>query len=346
MPDARFFPPAGPFSVSRLAEIAGASPAAAADPGRRISDIAPLDCARADEIGFLGNKSYVAQFRETKAGCCLVEEKYADQAPAGTDVLLTDHPYLAWAKVATAFHPGSEDSYVPLNAAENIHSDAAIGEGTKIGSGTVIGPGARLGKRCVIAPNVYIGDAVEIGDDCRIGPSASVRFALIGNGVTLYAGARIGEAGFGFALSPRGAITIPQVGRVLIEDDVEVGANTTIDRGAVRDTVIGAGTRIDNLVQIGHNVRIGRNCVIVSMAGVAGSATLGNRVMIGGQAAIAGHLSIGDDARVAGKSGVMRNVAPGATVMGLPAVPIKQFFRQTVKLSRLSQKGTRNENDQ
>lgn len=345
MPDARFFPPAGPFTVSRLAEIAGASPAAAADPGKRISGIAPLDCARADEIGFLDNRAYIAQFRETGAGCCLAEEKYADQAPAGTDILLTDRPYLAWAKVATAFHPDSEDSYVPRNAAENVHADAVIGEGTKIGSGTVIGPGARLGKRCRIAPNVYIGDAVEIGDDCRIGPSASVRFALIGSGVALYAGARIGEAGFGFAISPRGAVTIPQVGRVLIEDGAEVGANATIDRGAVRDTVIGAGTRIDNLVQIGHNVRVGRDCVIVSMAGIAGSTTLGNRVMIGGQAAIAGHLSIGDDARVAAKSGVMRNVAPGATVMGLPAVPIKRFFRQTVTLSRLSQKGTRHEDD-
>ena len=346
MPDARFFPPAGPFSISRLAEIAGASLAVATDPGRLISNIAPLDCAQVDEISFLDNKAYIRQFRETEAGCCLVEEKYADHAPTGADVLLTDHPYLAWARVATAFHPGWEDSYVPLNTVENIHSDAAIGEGTKIGSGTVIGPGARLGKRCRIAPNVYIGDAVEIGDDCRIGPSASVRFALIGNGVTLYAGARVGEPGFGFAISPGGAVTIPQVGRVLIEDNVEIGANTTIDRGAVPDTVIGAGTRIDNLVQIGHNVHVGRDCIIVSMAGIAGSTTLGNRVMVGGQAAIAGHLSIGDDARIAAKSGVMRNVAPGTSVMGLPAVPIKQFFRQFVTLSRLSQKGTRNENDQ
>lgn len=338
MPDERFFPPAGPFSISRLAEIAGGAAVRAGDPERQVANIAPLDEATAQDISFLDNKNYVPQFRETRAGCCIVDAAYADQAPADTDLLITDHPYLAYAHVATAFHPGSEIDYLPEDDGRNIHPSAVIGEGTIVGSGSVIGPDVRIGDRCRIGPNAYIGRAVEIGDNCRVGASVSVRYALIGSRVALYSGVRVGEAGFGFAISPRGPVTVPQVGRVIIEDDVEIGSNSTIDRGAGPDTVIGAGTRIDNLVQIGHNVRIGRSCVIVAMVGIAGSSTLGNGVMIGGQSGIAGHLTIGDGAQVAGQSGVMRDVPPGAKVMGLPAMPIKQFFRQTATISRLTEK--------
>ena len=338
MPDARFFPPAGPFSLKQLAEAAGADIGAGGDPERSFANVAPLNVAGPDDVAFLDNKAYAKQFSESRAGCGIVAPEFAERAPSGMQLLITPNPYLAYAQVAAAFHPDTEATYIPETPAENIHPSAEIGPGTVLGSGTVIGPEARIGARCRIAPNVYIGGSVTIGDDCRIGPSASVRYAMIGNRVALFAGVRIGEAGFGFARSPRGAVTVPQIGRVIIHDNVEIGANSTIDRGAGPDTVIGAGTRIDNLVQIGHNVEIGQGCILVSLVGIAGSTKLGNGVVVGGQAGIAGHLTIGDGAQIAARSGVIGNVEAGTTVCGMPAVPIKKFFRQAAVLSRLAEK--------
>lgn len=338
MPDSRFFRPDGPFTVSRLAEIADAEPVNCNDPGRSFGNVAPLDEAGPDDISFLDNRRYISAFAATAAGCCIVAPDMADRGPAGTVLLVTAEPYLAYARVATAFYPRTEESYIPADAAERIHPSAEIGEGTVIADTAVVGPGARIGRNCRIGPNAYIGDGVTIGDNCRIGPSASLRYAVLGNDIILFAGARLGEAGFGFARGPHGAVTVPQVGRVVIEDRVEIGANSTIDRGAGPDTVIGAGTRIDNLVQIGHNVRIGMGCILVAQTGIAGSTRIGNGVQIGGQAGLAGHLSVGDGAQVAARSAVMKDIPQGGTVAGMPAIPIKEYFRQIAVVSRLSRK--------
>ena len=338
MPDPRFFPPAGPFRLKQLAGAVGAEIRAGDDPERPFSNVAPLSAAGPEDVAFLDNKAYAKQFTESRAGCGIVAPDFADRAPPGMQLLITPNPYLAYAEVAALFHPDTEATYIPERPEDNIHPSAEIGPGTVVGSGTVIGPDARIGARCRIAPNVYIGAAVTIGDDCRIGPSVSIRYAVIGNRVTLFAGVRVGEAGFGFARSPNGAVTVPQIGRVVIRDNVEIGANSTVDRGAGPDTVIGAGTRIDNLVQIGHNVEIGQGCILVSLVGIAGSTKLGNGVVVGGQAGIAGHLSIGDGAQIAARAGVMGSVDPGTTVCGMPAVPIKKFFRQVATLSRLAEK--------
>tara|TARA_R110000868_G_scaffold10313_8_gene50583 strand:- start:3470 stop:4498 length:1029 start_codon:yes stop_codon:yes gene_type:complete len=335
-PDPKFFPPAGTFTLDQLAEISGAKAVAGQAPDCAFVDVAALDEAGVANVSFLDNKAYLGQFRDTKAGCCIVAEAHAGEAPAMTSLLVSDAPYLAYARVAAAFHPDADRSYCPETADAAVHPSATIGAGTCIGAGSVIGPDAEIGKNCRIGPNVYIGDSVRIGDNCRIGPSVSIRFCLIGNDVSLYAGVRIGEPGFGFAPSPSGAVTVPQIGRVLIEDHVEVGANSTIDRGAGPDTVIGAGTRIDNLVQIGHNVRIGKGCIIVAQTGVAGSTTIGNGVQIGGQVGIAGHLSIGDGARLAAQAGVMRDIEAGGILAGSPAVPVKKYFRQVAAISRLA----------
>jgi UDP-3-O-[3-hydroxymyristoyl] glucosamine N-acyltransferase len=182
---------------------------------------------------------------------------------------------------------------------------------------------------------VSIGHGVTLGADCRIGAHASVSHALLGRRVYIYPGARIGQEGFSFAVTESGFLSIPQLGRVVIEDDVEVGANTTIDRGSTRDTVIGAGSRLDNLVQIGHNVRLGRCCVIVAQVGIAGSTVLEDFVQVGGQAAMAGHLHIGQGAQIGAQAGVISDVPTGAMLLGSPAQPRKEFFRQVALLRRM-----------
>lgn len=335
-PDPRFFPAAGPFTLAQLAEIAGAEIAGDASSDNAFSDVAALDEADANTVSFLDNKAYADQFRESGAGCCIVASKFAAEAPTGMHCLVTETPYLAYARVAEAFHPGVEDSYCPSGTEPLVHPSARIGSGTVIGAGTIVGPDAEIGADCRVGPNAYIGDAVRIGDRCKISPSVSVRFAVLGSDVSLFAGVRIGEPGFGFAVSASGAVTVPQLGRVLIEDHVEVGANSTIDRGAGPDTVVGAGTRIDNLVQIGHNVRIGKGCIIVAQTGIAGSCKIGNGVQLGGQVGIAGHLNIGDGVRIAAQSGVHRDVEAGATIGGTPAVPLRDHFRRVTALARLA----------
>ena len=335
-PDPRFFPAAGPFSLAQLADIAGAAIEGSADADSVFTDVAPLDEADANTISFLDNKAYVAQYRQTAAGCCIVDPRYVAEAPAGMSCLVTDTPYLAYARVAEAFHPDIEDSYCPVSSEPAIHPSARIGSGTVLGAGSIVGPDAVIGSDCRIGPNAYIGGSVLIGDRCRIGPSVSVRFAVVGDNVSLFAGVRIGEPGFGFAVSSTGAVTVPQLGRVLVEDHVEVGANCTIDRGAGPDTVVGAGTRIDNLVQIGHNVRIGKGCIIVAQTGIAGSCKIGNGVQLGGQVGLAGHLNIGDGVRIAAQSGVIRDVEAGLTIGGTPAVPLRDHFRRIAALARLA----------
>jgi len=260
-------------------------------------------------------------------------------------LLVTRKPYVGYALVAQAFYP------VPpprpgIAPTASVDPTAVIGEGTEISAGAVVGAEVRIGARCRVAPNAVIGDRVEIGDDTTIGACASLSHCMIGNRVSIYPGARIGTDGFGFAMDPAGFVKVPQLGRVIIEDDVEIGSNSTIDRGAGPDTVIGRGSMIDNLVQIGHNVTLGAGCVVIAQAGISGSTQLDHHVVLAAQAGIAGHLKIGAGARIAAKSGVMRDVGPGEQVCGIPAVSFTQFFRQTAVLAKLSRgKGTRNKEE-
>ena len=202
----------------------------------------------------------------------------------------------------------------------------------------MIETGAEIGSGCRIGPCAVIGSGVVIGPDCRIGTHASLSHALLGARVYVSAGARIGQEGFGFASTKAGFLTVPQLGRVILEDDVEVGANTTIDRGSMRDTVIGAGSRLDNLVQIGHNVLLGRCCVIVAQVGISGSTVLEDFVRVGGQAAMAGHLRIGRGAQIGAQAGVISDAPAGATLLGSPAQPRKEFFRQVATLKRMARR--------
>ncbi len=340
MPDPRFFSAAGPFTLKKLAEIAGAEIGGGADPGLTFSDVASLDAAGREQVSFLDNRKYVESFKTSEAGACLAHPDFAALAPPGMALLLTPDPYRAYADVAEAFYPVP----VPVAAIAPgavIHPSALLGEGCSIGPGAVIEQGAQLGRRCVIGPNTVIGPGVVLGEDCSIGPGTTLVCCILGAKVIVHTGVRIGQDGFGFALGPQGHRKVPQLGRVVIGDDVEIGANTTIDRGAVPDTVIGDGTKIDNLVQIGHNVRLGRGCIVVSQVGISGSTTIGDFVMIGGQAGLTGHLNIGDGAQIAAQSGVMRDIPPAGRVGGAPALPVRDWLRGIAILEKMGKKKKR-----
>jgi len=337
MADPRFFTVAGPFTLAELAALAGAVPTGAADPATRFVDVAPLDQAEADQVSFLDNPKYLAAFRTSRAGLCVVAPALAAQAPVGMSLLLAEDPYRAYARIAQAFYPVA--AVEPWRAPTAwIDPTARVDETCRIEPGAAIGAGAEIGPNCLIGANAVIGAGVVIGANSRIGAGASLSHALVGRGVTIYPGARIGQDGFGFAMGPQGHLKVPQLGRVIIGDGVEIGANATIDRGAGPDTVIGDGCMIDNLVQIGHNVHLGHGCVIVAQVGISGSTRLGDFVAAGGQAGITGHLKIGSGARIAAQAGVMRDIAAGETVGGAPAVPMAEWLRASALISRMARR--------
>jgi len=266
------------------------------------------------------------------AAAVFVTSKLLDDVPEGVAALVTPAPQLAFALagavlVPAAIRPLQLTSETGIAATASIDPSAKLEAGVIVEAGAAIGAGAEIGAGTIISAGASIGPGTRIGRNCHVGPAATVQHALIGNKVILHPGVRIGQDGFGYVPGPAGLVKVPQIGRVIIQDHVEIGANTTVDRGALDDTVIGEGTKIDNLVQIGHNVRIGRHCIIVSQVGIAGSATLGDRVMIGGAAGVNGHLTVGDGAQIAARSGVAGNVPPGARWGGVPARPISAFLR-------------------
>ena len=326
MADRRFFDSAGPLNLSDLAKIAEAELPEGSDGSRTFADVAPLDTAGPEDVSFLDNRRYIGQFQESKAGACIVDPEFADRAPAGMVLLLTKRPYRGYAKVAQAFYP-LPPPRPGVHASAVVDPSASLGEGSEVGPGVVIEAEVEIGRGCRIDANSVIGAGVAVGDGTVIGPNVSLAYCRIGRACQIHAGARIGTRGFGFSMDPEGFVDVPQLGRVLIEDGVEIGANTTIDRGAGPDTVIGAGAKIDNLVQIGHNVRIGRGCVLVAQSGIAGSSVLQDFVAVAAQAGVSGHLKVGTGAQIGAKAGVMRDIPSGMTVLGSPARPVRDFFR-------------------
>ena len=337
MADPRFFRVAGPFTVAEIAALTDAEIGGAADRDLSLADVAPLDTAGPAELTTLHNAKYLDALVQSKAGAAFVTPGMMEHAPAGMTLLVTRNPHLAFAKASGAFHP-PDTGWTGVAATAIVDPTALLGEGVSVGHHAVIEARAEIGAGTRIGANSMIDAGVVIGRDCRVGANVTVSHSLIGDRVTLYPGARIGQDGFGFATDPKGHIKIPQLGRVLIGDDVEIGANVTIDRGAGPDTVIGAGTWIDNLVQIGHNVVVGRGCILVAQSGIAGSTKLEDFVVVGGQSGLAGHLTIGMGAQIASKSGVMRDVPARTVVAGIPSVPRTQWHRQTAFLERMVKK--------
>ena len=338
-----FFDRAGPFALGTVAEAVGAKPAEGSNSGIPIKDVRPLDSAGPGDLSFLDNPKYLPLFAKTAASACLVAPKFAGHVPAGTAGLITPEPYRAFARALLLFYPDAGKPKAALagsssNDAPAIHPSAALEKGAIVEPGAVVGPEARIGRGTTIAAGSVIGFRVHVGRDCYIGPNASVTHALIGNQVTLHAGVAVGQDGFGFAMGKTGHLKVPQIGRVIIQEGVEIGANTTVDRGALRDTVIGEGSKIDNLVQIGHNVVIGRHCVIVAQTGISGSAELGDFVVLGGQVGVVGHVKIGAGAQIAASSNVRGDVPPGVRWGGTPAKPVRLWLRELTLLQKLAER--------
>jgi UDP-3-O-[3-hydroxymyristoyl] glucosamine N-acyltransferase len=337
MADENFFYNQGPISLADIASLSHSSLLLPNEikPDELIYDVASLDEATSNTITVLNNAKYLQALAQTKARACFIEEKYASKAPKNLALLISNNPYKAYALTGMAFYPQIKSKAVIAKSA-TIDAGAVIGENTNIQDNVVIGANVKIGKNSHIGANTVIAKGVVIGDDAYISSNVTISHAIIGKGVLIHPGARIGQDGFGFASDMHGHYKIPQLGRVLIGNKVEIGANTCIDRGSSRDTVILDGCMIDNLVQIGHNVVLGKNCVIAAQVGISGSTTLGDFVVVGGQGGIAGHLIIGSGAKIAAQSGVIKDIPVMTQQGGYPAMPIKQWHRQTIILKKLS----------
>jgi UDP-3-O-[3-hydroxymyristoyl] glucosamine N-acyltransferase len=337
MIDTRFFQKSSPLSLQEIVSLTEAKLDRPLDASLVIHDVAPLEEAGPQHITCCHNPKYLNAARKTQGGFCFIKPEHASHLPVHTVPLVTRSPYRAFALVAQAFYPQVDRDY---EAGEVfIHPTAALGKKCIIEPGAIIHRDAVLGDSVCVGSHSVIGKGVVIGPGTRIECGASLSHCLVGSECLIGPGVRIGQAGFGFFMDEKGHVSVPQLGRVVVGDRVEIGANTTIDRGSLRDTQIGTGCRLDNLVQIAHNVILGKGCVVVSQAGIAGSSVLGDYVIVAGQVGIAGHVTIGSGVRVAAQSGVMRDIAPGETVAGTPSVPVTQWHRQTVTLSQLVKKG-------
>ena len=337
MADKRFFYNHGPVSLKEILELTGATLA----PNNNIlpqdyliEDVAPLESAQKNHLSFFINSKYLDSFKNSKAGFCFISDKFTGDAPISMTVLLHNNPYKAYAIIANRFYgEKNHTGHISTNAA--IASSASIGINCSIGNFVVIEDGVHIGDNSVIDHNSVIKKNSVIGTNCKIASNVTISHSIIGNNVIIHPGARIGQDGFGFASDHTGHMKVMQLGIVKIGNHVEIGANTTIDRGSSQDTIIEDMTQIDNLVQLGHNVKIGTACVIVAQAGVAGSTKIGNFSVLGGQVGVAGHLNIGSGVQIAAQSGVAQDVADKAIMGGSPAVPIRQWHRQNFTLAKL-----------
>jgi len=330
--------------ASTLADIAALTSAHLADPsraGQQIRGLASLDEAGPMHLTFFDNLKYADQLTATKAGACLVSARFEARVPSHVAVLRAAKPFGAFVRIAREWHrdalrPASWFGSDGIAPSAIIDPTARLEDGVIVDPLAVIGADVEIGAGTVIGAGAVIGPGVKIGRDCNVGARTAIQCALIGNNVLIHPACSIGQDGYGFIFfGPEGHLKVPQTGRVLIQNDVEIGAGTTIDRGSLRDTVIGQGTKIDNQVQIGHNVTIGRHCLLAAQIGLAGSLTIGDNVALGAKVGINNHLKIGDGAQVTAMSAVKDDIPPNGRWGGHFAKPTKQWFREIIAVERL-----------
>ena len=338
MIDERFFEKKNYIMLGKICDLLAITLPADCSATKRITGVSRLDNATASDITFFHNAKYAEDLAKTQAFACVINKENVHLLSNKTIPLVVDEPYLAHAILLKAFYSikgASQDGYISPKA--NVSSNAKIEQGCYISDNAIISDGAIIKKRTFVGANVTILEGVEIGENSHIEPNVTIGFAIIGNNAYIKTGARIGQQGFGFHVGKTGITDVMQIGKVVIGDDVQIGANCTIDRGSMNDTIIGSHSRIDNLVHVAHNVEIGEYCIIAAQTGIAGSTKIGNQCFFGGQVGIAGHLTVGDKVTIAAQSGVMRNIEAGSKVAGSPATSVLNWHKQTLALQKLAQ---------
>ena len=318
MNENKFFESKGPFSISEIfLEIKFKE-------SIKIFDIKTLDKASASDLTFFDSLVYLKEAKKTKAKFCLTNEKLKKYLPSSCNPIVVKNVLYELCKVTKKFYP---DSDVDLQDQSLKPSNETLFPSVKFGLNVLLGEGCLIGQNTEIGPNTIIEKRVVIGKNCVIGSNVTIKSSILGNNVVIQNGCKVGLKGFGFIPQKENNIKFPHIGKVIIGDNVELASNCTIDRGSIDDTIIGKNTYLDNQVHIAHNVKIGENCMIAGQVGFAGSTIIGNNVSIGGQAGISGHLRIGNNVRIGGGSGVVNDVPDNTTVMGYPAVPLKEFLK-------------------
>lgn len=313
------------LTAAAIAEITGG--ALTGDPDRRVARVAPLELAGDGDLAFVAHPRYAAYLHATEAGVVLIPSGYDGDVPERITRVAVDDPHIALSRVLPELYPPAPIT-PSVHPTAVVHSPAEIGDEVDIGPYAVIGEGSVLGRGTRVGAHAVIGAGCRIGPDSVIHPQATLYDgAVLGARCVIHSGARVGKEGFGFVWHEGAHRRIPQVGGCVLGDDVEVGCNTTIDRGSVGDTVIGAGTKIDNLVQVGHNVRVGKHAILISQVGIAGSTSIGDGAILAGQVGVAGHLTIGAGAKLAAQAGVIGDVPAGETWSGYPARPHREAMR-------------------